>query len=401
MTEEELPQKLTNWADGRDNAASKFVKRLALALESPHQRKLWAFVDIRREFESIMRDPEDLADNGRLFKIRNFAQKALPVIYVLPILFTWFELGLAVTSYRTEARENPGEQIDFLAVWSGAQGDHVGIGFQTVAWLIVVAVLGIIVAHVVNAVTTNRIARQGLAQYDQVSDLLLDAQLALVSSRAVTPEEMADSLTTAAGVLQDALAEVAGVLPRFEMISTRLGDVVNGLATASTNLDSTSRLIGAAADSLSDLPSRATPLIQALGETPGALHEMLQTFAQTSDEANKVNRAIVNAGTQLTNEAAGVASAIAAIGRQLSDLVRQVQDATTLVSHIPDAMAEPAKVARDLAIGLESATPVALVFRDSSAQIAASVEALGKMVGELKYSAEQYRAANDQHRRQN
>jgi methyl-accepting chemotaxis protein len=212
---------------------------------------------------------------------------------------------------------------------------------------------------------------------------------------------MADSLTTAAGVLQDALAEVAGVLPRFETISTRLGDAVNGLATASTNLDSTSRLIGAAADSLNDLPSRAAPLIQALGETPGALQRMLQIFGQTSDEANKVNRAIVNAGSQLTNEAAEVANAIAAIGRQLSDLVRQVQDATTLVSHIPDAMAEPAKVARDLAIGLESATPVALVFRDSSEQIRESINALGEMVKELRYSADQYRAVNDQHRRQN
>jgi methyl-accepting chemotaxis protein len=127
----------------------------------------------------------------------------------------------------------------------------------------------------------------------------------------------------------------------------------------------------------------------------------LQIFGQTSDEANKVNRAIVNAGSQLTNEAAELANAIAVIGRQLSELVRQVQDATTLVSHIPDAMAEPAKVARDLAIGLESATPVALVFRDSSEQIRESIKALGKMVEELKYSAEQYRAVNDQHRRQN
>jgi methyl-accepting chemotaxis protein len=401
MTERDVQQKLTEWAGDRDEPAANFVNRLALALGSPPQRKLWAFVDIRREFEAMVRDPEDLASDDKLFRIRSFAQKALPVIYVLPILFTWLELGLAVTSYRAEARDNPGEQIDFLAVWSGAQGDHIGIGFQAVAWGIVAAVAAIIGAHVANAVTTNRIARQGLARYDQVSDLLLDAQLSLVSSRAVTPEEMADSLTTAAGVLQDALAEVAGVLPRFETISTRLGDAVNGLATASTNLDSTSRLIGAAADSLNDLPSRAAPLIQALGETPGALQRMLQIFGQTSDEANKVNRAIVNAGSQLTNEAAEVANAIAAIGRQLSDLVRQVQDATTLVSHIPDAMAEPAKVARDLAIGLESATPVALVFRDSSEQIRESITALGAMVKELRYSADQYRAVNDQHRRQN
>jgi hypothetical protein len=43
---------------------------------------------------------------------------------------------------------------------------------------------------------------------------------------------------------------------------------------------------------------------------------------------------------------------------------------------------------------------VALVFRDGSEQMRASIETLGMIVGELKYAAEQYRIANDQHRRQ-
>jgi Sec-independent protein translocase protein TatA len=44
---------------------------------------------------------------------------------------------------------------------------------------------------------------------------------------------------------------------------------------------------------------------------------------------------------------------------------------------------------------------VAIVFRDGSEQMRESIKALGKMVEELRYAANQYREVNDQHRRQN
>lgn len=400
MSNADLQQKLTAWVGVRTDAASNFVKQLAEALGLPQQQKLWAFIDVRRQFESLINDPEDLAADSTWLTGRRRVLKALPILYVLPILFTWIELGLAVVSYREEAQKSRGE-VDFLAVWSGAQGGHIGFGFQWVAVGIVVAVILIIAAHVFNAWATARIGRSGVKRYEDISALILQAQLVLVKSRAVTPEELADSLTSAAGALQDALAEVAGVLPRFETISTRLDDVVSGLATASHNLDSTSRVIGAAADSLNDLPARAAPLIRALGEAPGALQDMLTAFARTSEEANQVNRSIVDAGARLTDESARVAGAISAVGRQLSDLVRQVEGVSAVVADIPLALREPAAIARDLAQGLESATPVALVFRDGSEQMRESIAALGRMVEELRYAAEQYKAVNDQHGRQN
>lgn len=400
MSSTDLQKKLTAWVGSRTDATSNFVKRLAEALGSPTSQKLWAFIDIRREFESLVNEPEDLAVDLIWLTWRRRVQRALPIFYVLPILFTWIELGLAVVSYREEAQQTE-KEVDFLAVWSGIQGEHIGLGFQWVAVGIVVAVIFIIAAHVFNAWTTARISRSGSRRYEEVSALILEAQLLLVKSRAVTPEEMADSLTTAAGTLQDALAEVAGVLPRFEIISTRLDDVVSGLATASQNLDSTSRVIGAAADSLNDLPARATPLIMALGEAPSALQDMLTAFARTSEDANQLNRSIVDAGSRLTDESARVAGAISALGKQLSDLVRQVEGVSAVVADIPLALREPAAIARDLAQGLESATPVALVFRDGSEQMRESIAALGRMVEELRYAAEQYKAVNDQHRRQN
>ena len=401
MSEMALQQQLTAWVGNRSDASAKFVERLVPVFKSPEQRKLWAFVDIRREFEALIRDPEDLVADEPIVDRRNLVQMLLPIFYVVPILVTWFELGLAVRSYREESQNSSGQTIDFLAVWSGAQGDHSGFGIQWVAVGIVVSIILIMAGHVVNSRLTSRIEELGKERHEQISALLLDAQLVLVKSRAVTPEDMADSLTLAAGVLQDALTEVAGVLPRFETISTRLDDVVTGLAGASQSLDSTSRVIGTAANSLNDLPARAAPLVQILGDAPEALQGMLQVFTRTTNEASNVNRSIVDAGEQLTKEAALVAGAIATIGRQLSDLVREVGTASTLFTDIPRALAEPARVARDLAEGLESATPVAIVFRDGSEQMRESIKALGKMVEELRYAANQYREVNDQHRRQN
>jgi methyl-accepting chemotaxis protein len=129
------------------------------------------------------------------------------------------------------------------------------------------------------------------------------------------------------------------------------------------------------------------------------LKQFVDIFAQTSSEASRVNRAIIEAGDQLSAEASSVAGAIARVADQLSDLVRQVREASSLAAEIPQALYEPARVARELASGLESATPVALVFKDGSEQMRTSIETLGKIVGELKYAAEQYRVANDQHRR--
>ena len=395
----ELQQKLRAWTGDRTDSASKFIDRLADAVDSAHLKKLWAFVDIRREFESFIGEPEDLADDSNWTTWRNNTQRLLPILYVLPILLTWIELGLAVVSYR-RAVEDLGTEVDFLAVWSGTQSDHVGLGFQWVAVGIVIAVLLIITAHLFNAWTTARISRKSRSRYAEISELILETQLALVKSRAITPEEMADSLTSAAGVLQDALAEVSGVLTRFETISIRLDEVVSGLATASRSLDSTSLIIGTAADSLNDLPTRAAPLINALGEAPSAMQGMLDVFARTSDEANRVNRSIVEAGAKLTDESARVARGVADVGRQLSDLARQVEGASSMATEIPMALTEPAKIARELAQGLESATPVALVFRDGAEQIRESIKALAEMVKELKYAADQYKAVNDQHGRQ-
>jgi len=398
MSERELQNSLNSWIGNRTDASALFVRRLSESLGSSQQRKLWAFVDIRREFESTLENTDDLAVDTPAFRRRDRAQGWIPVLYVLPILFTWIELGLAVFSYRRAVDKNPGETIDFLAMWAGAQQGHIGLGFQWVAALIVLAVGLIIFTHWLNARASSEVSATGAARHKEVLDLLLDSQLLLVKSRAITPEEMADSLTSAAGVLQEALAEVAGVLPRFETISTRLDGVVNGLAAAAQNLDSTSQKIGVAAEAMNDLPTRAAPLVEALAGAPGAMQEVLRAFVRTSDEATRTNRAIIEAGSQLAAESKAVASVTEAIGVKLSELASAVESMTTLITGLPNDLVEPARVAKDLARDLEFATPVAILFRDSSEQMKESVEALAKIVGELKYAAKQYADVNDEHR---
>ena len=219
MSDSDLKQQLLDWSGKRSDSASQFIARLAQALDHPHTRKLWAFIDIRREFESLLQDPEDLASHSLWFTLRSNAQRLLPILYVLPILFTWVSFGSAAISYRDEVKNGSSEQIDFLALWSGAQEGHTGLTFDVAAFTIAVFIGCIVALHLFIWFAQYRISGISTRRYAQVSELLLDAQLHLVQSRAVTPEEMADSLTTAAGFLQEALTEVAEVLPRFEQIS--------------------------------------------------------------------------------------------------------------------------------------------------------------------------------------
>jgi len=401
MSERELQDKLNSWAGKHTNTSAVFIRRLSEALGSQQQRKLWAFVDVRREFDSSLESVDDLVADTAAYRRRGLVQVLVPVLYVLPILFTWIELGLAVFSYRTASKERPDETLDFLAMWAGAQDGHIGLGFEWVAGFIVAFVGLIIAAHIVNARSSSIVTKLAAARHKEVLDLLLDSQLLLAKSRAVTPEEMADSLTAAAGVLQDALSEVAGVLPQFETISTRLDGVVSGLAAASQNLNSTSQKIGSAADALNDLPNRAAPLVEALADAPSAMQEVLRSFSRTADETTRTNRTIIEAGSQLAADSAEVASVTAAIGDKLSKLASEVESMTTLIARLPNDLVAPADVAKTLARDLESATPVALLFKESSAQIWAAMDVLKAMVSELKYAADQYRLVNEQHRRDN
>lgn len=400
MKHSEIQEKLSEWAGERQDSSSTFIRRISDVLGSTPQQKLWAFIDIRREFESLVDEPEDLVAPNKSATLRNIIRGLLPILYVFPILVTWAELALAVSSYRQEVRTNPSKTVDFLAVWSKVDGNHGGLGFQTAAFIIAGCILAIISAHVLNYLTTRFINNLARVRIDEANTLLLETQLLLVKSRAVTPEEMADSLTTAGSLLQEALLEVAEVLPRFEGISSGLSNVVSGIATASQSLDETSRFIRQSTDALSDLPTRIAPLTNVLNDAPAAMRNTLEDFIAITSEATQSNGRIASAAQGLAQTTMGIASELSALGVEIEGVSRQVSETMSFVASLPKSLGEHAKVAIDLSKSLESATPVAVVFKDGVAQMTANIEALGQMVAELKYAAEQYGKANDQHRQQ-
>jgi len=387
----QLQQNLYAWAADRSDPTSIFVKELASGLGSVQDKKLWAFVNIRQEFDALVEDPEDLAPTGILTAFRSFARNLLPILYVLPILVTWSELALAIRSYRQAVRNSPSETVDFLAVWAKADGDHFGLGFQTAALIIAGSIALIVLAHVTNWWTTRTIRNAGLARLREANSLLLAAQLQLVKSRAVTPEEMADSLTAAGSLLQEALLEVSEVLPRFEGISTGLEKVVSGLANASQSLDTTSKFIRQSTDALEDLPTRIEPLLDVLRDAPAAMQSTLDEFLTATAEATQTNQNTATAAQRLAQNTSNLAGEVSAIGRQLNDVAAKVTETMSFVASLPQSLGDHAQVAVELSRSLESATPVAIVFKEGSEQLSESVKQLAAMVSELREAANRYR----------
>jgi len=140
--------------------------------------------------------------------------------------------------------------------------------------------------------------------------------------------------------------------------------------------------------------------VEALADAPGAMQEVLLAFVRTADQTTRTNRTVIDAGSQLAADSAEVASVTAAIGDRLSELASEVESMTSLIARLPNDLVAPAAVAKALAQDLESATPVALLFKESSEQMRVWLDALKVMASELKYAADQYRLVNEQHRQQ-
>jgi chromosome segregation ATPase len=265
------------------------------------------------------------------------------------------------------------------------------LGFQTAALVIAGSIALIVLAHVTNWLTTRTIRNAGLARLREANSLLLAAQLQLVKSRAVTPEEMADSLTAAGSLLQEALLEVSEVLPRFEGISTGLEKVVSGLATASQSLDATSKFIRQSTDALEDLPTRIEPLLDVLRDAPAAMQSTLDEFLTATAEATQTNQNTATAAQRLAQSTSNLAGDVSAIGRQLNDVAAKVTETMSFVASLPQSLGDHAQVAVELSRSLESATPVAIVFKEGSEQLSESVKQLAAMVSELREAANRYR----------
>jgi ABC-type transporter Mla subunit MlaD len=401
VTDKELKSQLRSWAGERTDAIATLVTRLARDLDDPEKRKLWAFVNLRAEFDAHLEDPDEVVSDSKLRKVVSCTSSVLPILYVFPIFFTWLDLFFAIGEYRAAARElEPGETLDFLALWSGAIGDGSSLGFQPVAVTIASCVLLIMLALLSNRIFdyfVNRLRNKRLWELDA---LLLNAELFLAKSRAVTPEELSDSLTVAAGALEGALKSVAEVLPRFDTISTRLDNVVSGLSEVSTSLGTTASSIAEAATPLADLPERVKPLLLALDAAQSQLQQLAHQLDESHRNAASVNKSLANLAKDLSAEVGDIKESATKITDKIGKLVEDLSKTVPVLTDIPQVLADYASRIEAVARQLELTTPVAIAMKEGASAFHAANDDLRKIVNNLREAADIFARVNDEYRSQ-
>ena len=119
--------RLSDWAESHKGEQADFAKVLAEEMASDNRRGALSLLDIRREFESRSR--------AAGFK---WLRSIVIACYLIPIMYTWFELSNVTGKFLTYSEGLPDKTIvNLISFWSGGYNNaYGGWSLQTVATLI-------------------------------------------------------------------------------------------------------------------------------------------------------------------------------------------------------------------------------------------------------------------------
>ena len=400
MTSTALSQRLNTWAEQHSGTRSELARKLSSDLGEKGAGTLWSLVNIRAEFESRTSNDYNTTwiDRGpfaRLLPSRakyilqfviNLIDKILPLAYLVPIGITWFHLQGVLSAYKLSGSQlAPGESIDFLSLWSGARPDLFdGTQMATVAVQVFWSIVVIAILHALSSTQNEN------DKIDQELDaLILDIQLELSKSRAVTPQELSDSLTEAASKLEAALQQTSSTLSSLNDVSSKMQHAADTLNDVSSSMSASAASVEAAVQPLIELP---TSIDRALAGISGLPERLVQV--QQKIDASTSNLSLV---AEMTRSIVNNNEDVAAQSRQLLEAIRQI-NATT--SESVSVLRDSARVVTELSEIVDGHRPHSVVMRETAELMKEVRDSMNRVADEFRYSAEQYKRVNDEHRNQ-
>jgi hypothetical protein len=400
MTGTTLSQRLNTWAEQHSGTRSELARKLSSDLSEKGSGTLWSLVNIRAEFESRTSNDYNISwlDQGPIARILppraknilqfviNLIDKILPLAYLVPIGITWFHLQGVLSAYKLSGSQlEPGETIDFLSLWSGARPDLFdGTQMATVAVQVFWSIVVIAVLHALSS-TQNETGK-----IDQELDaLILDIQLELSKSRAVTPQELSDSLTTAANKLEAALQQTSNTLSSINEVSSKMEHAADTLNDVSSSMSASAASVEAAVQPLIELPTSIDRALTGISGLPERLIQVQQKIDASTSNLSLVaemTRGIVNNNEDVATQS-----------RQLLESIRQINVTT---SESVSVLRDSARVVAELSEIVDGHRPHSVVMRETAELMKEVRNSMNQLADEFRYSAEQYRQVNDEHRNQ-
>ncbi len=401
----ELSQNLEMWSADNPGEQGEFAKQLAAGLRNPSKASLWSLIDIPAEFErrassqstyllisNLQRIPF-VRSNQAIAKVTNvlntilgWFDKVLPLFYLLPIAITWFSLSDVVKNYRNLGPNiSEEERVDFLTYWSGAENSavqYLGTPLSEVASNVFAFLAIMIFLHLLTipgkAESPNSKVLRALS---------LEAQLTFAKSRAVTPDELTDTLSIASNQLKTALEQSTTSMQSMAGMNEKLLSVVNTLGNVSNSLSASAQKIEYSVQPLALLPTQLSEIFSSVGALPANLANVQQEIQRSAENLAAVSQTIQKMA-QLNSAANGETATF------LENLTKAQLVASDFVARMDNAN----RTIEDLAGQLQDREPHLVQLRTITEQFNNSVRSLHNIAEEFRYSADQYRAVNDAHR---
>jgi len=365
--------------------------QVANALENDKRAALWSLVDLRREFDLAAKHEKSLwwLDAGVIGRLPAVARESirhavgvlrllLPVTYLAPVAFTWWHLQGALSGYNI-LRLGPGEETDFLRFWSAT---YSGMKLPEVAIVVVVMLAAISVVHLI-------VSAGDEGELDQrLSKLVLEAQLQFAKNRAVTPQELSDSMSRAAQLLSDAATTAAKSLGNISELSEQMSGAATTLSYVSDSLTASAQEISTAVQPLIALPRTVQEAVHGLQGLPAQLAEV-----QSQIEASTANLARAAEATRSIGQSHDL---VAGQSQKLLDGLRELNSRT---SQSLDAISRAAVTIQELFTYVESQQPSVTIMATLVEDMKLVYSSMNVIAEEFKAAADSFQRSNEENRR--
>ena len=391
MDNGQVGSELRDWANRHPGRLGELSSRVGDALENEREAALWSLVDLRREFEHAAKQEKSYRwlNSGLLGKAPDGVRRGiqicvralgilLPVTYLAPVAFTWWHLKGALEGYN-DVSLAPGEKTDFLRFWSAT---YSGLQLPQVALVVVVMLAVISAIHLI-------VSAGDEAELDSdLSDLLLEAQLRFAKSRAVTPQELSDSMGKAAQLLSDAASTAAESLGNIAELSERMSEAATTLSFVSESLTTSAQEISTAVQPLIALPRTVQEAVQGLQGLPAQLAEV-----QSQIEASTANLARAAEATRSIGQSHDL---VASESQKLLDGLRDLNGKT---SQSLDASARASVIVQELFTYVESQQPSVTIMATLVEKMGLIYTSMNTIAEEFQAAANSFQRTNDENRR--
>jgi ABC-type transporter Mla subunit MlaD len=373
--EGDLASEMRAWAEAHPGEQADFLQEAAEAITKPAGRAQWSFVNI----------PDELERRAKPRRTGEVLRVLAGLTYLVPVFLTWLHLRHAVAMYADVGRAlGPGESLDFLAYWSGAEGSFVGTTLQMTAFQVLLTIFAIPIAQLL---VGFRQPEDDAPLSPELRALALRAQLLFYESRAVTPRELTDAMSAAAEQLGAALESASAQLKSFNFLAEKITASTERLESATRNLDESATKISSSVEPLAGLPAQLRVIVDATSSAASNLQATKEALATTTNSVSQ----IVSTTQSASQDATRIAEATKHLVTEVS---KTLERAEVVAERVKTAAEESAR----LGTVVSDHEPHVAILNQATLKLQESVNQLLDIAKLFVYSADVYRKVNEEHR---